>query len=104
MNERLDRSDIDDSPLAGAQRLEERMRHVEDAVEIDRDDVFPILDHGRAVAGERVAAVDSGIVDEDGDTADLLGDASGDRNAILAAGDVELKARGQPPGLANFLR
>src|SRR3974390_643683 len=104
MDERLDRSNVDDAPLAGAQRFEERMRHVEDAVEIDRDDVFPVLDHGRAVACKRIAAVDAGIVDQDRDAPDLLGDAPGDRNAVLAPPDVELKALCEPAGLANFLR
>jgi hypothetical protein len=41
------------------------MRHVENAVEVDRHDVLPILDHRFGIGGEGIAAVDAGIVDED---------------------------------------
>ena len=52
------------------------------------------LMHGLGIAGECVAAVDAGIVDQDRDRPDLLGDAPGDRDAILALADVELETLG----------
>ena len=65
MHEGLDRADIDDASLAGAQRREEGMRHVEDTREVDRDDVFPVVDHGLRRAQHAVAADDARIVDQD---------------------------------------
>ena len=80
------------------------MRHVEGAVEVDGDDVVPILEHRRGLAGERVAAVDAGIVDQDRHRPELRGNAFGDRDAVLAPGDIEREARGLAAGLADFLR
>src|SRR5260370_7723398 len=73
MHERLDRGDIDDAPLGGPQGLEKRMRHIEDAIKIDRDDVFPILDDGRRSASHAVAAGDAGIFDQDRGLPHLFG-------------------------------
>src|SRR5581483_6365786 len=89
MHERLDGRDVDDAPFASAQGLEEGMRHVEHADEIDRDDVFPVLDDGRSLAGKGVAAIDAGIVDEDRDLPDLFADELRDINAVVALRDVE---------------
>ena len=80
------------------------MRDVEDAVEIDGNDIFPILDHGVAIAGKGVAAVDAGIVDKDRDLPDLLTDALGERNAVFAPGDVELEAGSLAARAADFFR
>ena len=55
------------------------------------------------VRGEGVAAVDAGIVDQDRDLPDLVGDLLGDRDAVIVAGDVERKAVRLAAGLANFL-
>jgi hypothetical protein len=104
MHERLDRADIDDASLAGAQGRQERMRHVEDAGEVDRDDVFPVLDHVIGRAQHAVAADDAGIVDEDRDLSDLVGDLFRHRDAIFAVRDVERKTFGLGAGVADFPR
>ena len=104
MQERLDRADIDDAALAGAQRAEERMRHVEHAGEVDRDDVFPILDHGRVLAEHAVAPRDAGIVDEDRDRPDLVGHLFRHRDAGVAVGDVEGKTFRSAAGIEDCLR
>ena len=80
------------------------MRHVENTREVDRDDVFPVVDHGLRRAQHAVAANDAGIVDEDRDLPDLVGDLSRHRDAVLAPGDVERKAFGTSAGVADFLR
>ena len=80
------------------------MRHVEDAGEVDRDDVFPILDHVIGRAQHAVAADDAGIVDEDRDLPDLVGDLLRHRDAVFAVRDVERKAFGLAAGVADFLR
>ena len=92
MHERLDRSNIDDASLGRAQRSKKRMGHVESAVEIDRHDVLPVFYDGLGIPSERVAAVDAGIVDQDRDRSDLFVDLPGDRDAVLAPGDIEHKA------------
>ena len=84
-------------PLRRAQRRQKCVRDVEDAGEIDRDDVFPILDHGLSRAQHAVAAGDAGIVDQDRDLSDLVGDAFGDRDAILALGHIERETLALPP-------
>ena len=89
-------------PLAARKRFEERMRHIEDAGEVDRDDVFPIVDHGFGCAQHAVAAGDAGIVDQDRDLPDLFGDLLGHRDAVVALGDVEQKALGLAAGVADF--
>src|SRR5262249_16704532 len=53
------------------------MGHVEHAVEVDRHDVLPVLDHRFRLRGEGVAAVDAGIVDQDRDLADRRPDLRG---------------------------
>src|SRR5262249_14382863 len=53
---------------------------------------------------ESVAAVDSGVVDEDRNRPDLLGDLLCDREAILALRDVERKALRAAARLADLLR
>jgi hypothetical protein len=104
MHEGLDRADIDDASLAGAQGRQERVGHVEDASEVDRDDVFPVADHGLRRAKHAVAADDAGIVDEDRDLPDLVGDLFGHRDTVVTFGDVERKAVGRAAGAADFLR
>ena len=80
------------------------MRHVEDTREVDRDDVFPILDHVIGRTQHAVAADDAGIVDQDRDLPDLVGYLLCHRDAILAPGDVERKTFGLGAGIADFLR
>ncbi len=107
MHEGLDRADVDDAAFAGAERREEGLRHVEDAVEVERDDVVPVLRHRLGLRGEGVAAGDAGIVDEDRDLTDLFGHLACERKAVLAPGDVERKALGLAarfPDLAGGLR
>ena len=53
--------------------------------------------------GEGIAAGDAGIVDEDRDLPDLVGDLLGQRKAIVALGHVERKALGLAAGLADLL-
>ena len=80
------------------------MRHIEHAGEVDRDDVFPIVDHGFGRAQHAVAAGDAGIVDQDRDLPDLVGDLFCHRDAVVAPGDVEREAFGLAAGVADFLR
>jgi hypothetical protein len=80
------------------------MRHVEDTGEVDRDDVFPILDHVIGRAQHAVAADNAGIVDQDRDLPDLVGDLLCHRDAVFAVRDIEREAFGLGAGVANFLR
>ena len=80
------------------------MGDVEDAGEVDGDDVFPILDHRLGRAQHAVAPRDAGIVDQDRDLADLFGDAFGDLDAVLAFCYVQHKAFGLSACLADLLR
>ena len=61
------------------------------------------LDHGFRRAQHAVAADDAGIVDEDRDLPDLVGDLLRHRGAILAPGDIERKALGLAAAVADFL-
>src|SRR5206468_3764018 len=81
-----------DAPFCRAQGAKKRVRHVEDAGEVDGDDVFPILDHGFGCAGHAVAAGDAGVVDQDRHLPDFIGDLPGHRVAVLAPDDVEGEA------------
>ena len=87
-----------------AERRKKRMRRVEDAREVDRDDVFPILDHVIGRAQHAVAANNAGIVDQDRDLPDLVGDLFRHRDAVFAVRDIEREALGLGAGVANFLR
>ena len=89
-------------PLLARNCAEKGVRHVEDAVEIDRRDVLPVLDDGVCVGDERVAPVDAGIVDEDRDRAELVGDLRGDGTAGRMIGDVERKTFRLAAGVADF--
>ena len=80
------------------------MGDIEHAGEVDRDDVFPVLDHVIGRAQHAVAADDAGIVDEDRDLPDLVGDLLCHRDAIFALRDVERKALRLAAGVADFLR
>ncbi len=91
-------------PLAARKGAEKRMRDVEDAGEVDGDDVFPILHHGIGRAEHAVAPRDAGIVDQDRDLPDLFGDAFGDRDTVLAPGHIEHEAFRLAAGIANLLR
>src|SRR5262249_26068745 len=57
-----------------------------------------------ASAVKTLRRVDPGVVDEDRDVADLLGDLLGDREAILAIRDVERKALRAAASVADLLR
>ena len=91
-------------PLVGAQRREEGVRHIEHAGQVDGDDVFPVLDHGLGLGEHAVTAGDAGIVDEDRDLPDLVGDLLGHRDAVVAFGDVERETLGLAAGVADLLR
>jgi len=80
------------------------MGHVEDAGEVDRDDVFPILDYSFRRTKHAVAPRDAGIVDQDRDLSDLAGDLLGDGDAVRAPGHVERKTLRLAVGIANFPR
>ena len=67
------------------------------------DDVLPVLDHGVRVGGERVAAVDAGIVHQHGDVADLVGDLRRHRAAGCAIGHVEREACRLAAGVEDLL-
>src|SRR6185503_7903025 len=104
MHERLDRADVDDAPLAGAQRRGESLRHVEDAVEVGRDHRLPVGGHGVSVGRERIAAGDAGIVHENGYPAELPGNLRRHRPAGGAVADVEGKGLRLAAGVADRLR
>src|SRR4029078_10414308 len=89
MHERLDRADIDDATLAGAQRRGERLRHVENPVEVGCDYRLPVGGYGVRVGRERIAAGDAGIVHENGYLAELLGNLRRHRTAGGTVADVE---------------
>ena len=80
------------------------MRHIENAGEVDRDDVLPVADDGLRRAQHAVAADDAGIVDEDRDLPDLVGDLLCHRDAVLASGDIERETFRAAAGVADFLR
>ena len=80
------------------------MRHIEDTREVDRDDVFPVADHGVRSAQHAVAANDAGIVDQDRDLPDLVGDLLCHRDAVFAVRDIEREAVGLAAGVADLLR
>src|SRR5258708_11162644 len=104
MHERLDRGDIDDAPLGGPQGLEKRMRHIEDAIKIDRDDVFPILDDGRRSASHAVAAGEVRIVYPDRDPAHPCGNFLCPRYALFPACPIARQTFRPAARLANLLR
>src|SRR5262249_58397909 len=95
--ERLDRADVDDPAPGRAQLSEKGMGHVEHAVEVDRHDVLPVLDHRFGGRGESVAAVDAGIVDKHRDPAAGLADLRGNLAAFLALRHVEPDTTGLSP-------
>src|SRR4051794_11297302 len=104
MHKGLDRADIDNASPAREQRLQERVRDVEGAVQVDRDDVLPIFQDGIGIGSEGVAAVDSGIVDQYRNLSDLFRDLLRDSDTVLAPGHVERKTFRLAAGAANFLR
>src|SRR5262245_55250006 len=77
------------------------MRDVEYAVEIDRHDVLPVLDDGIRIAGEGIAPVDAGVVDEDRHLADIACDLRGGGAAGLAVRHVEFEMVRLTAGLAD---
>ena len=88
-------------PLLARNGAKKRMRDVEHAGEVDRDDVLPVLDHGLGRTGHAVAARDAGVVDQDGDRADRVGDLFGHRDAGRAVGDVERETVDGAAGVAD---
>src|SRR4029077_17603950 len=74
----------------------------EDAVQIDRDDVFPILDHGLARTQHAVAPLNPGIVDEDRDLSDFFGDLLGHSDTVLAFSHIEDEALRFSAGVPDF--
>ena len=91
----LDRARIDDPSLGFLQLLQEGTGHVEQAVHIDRDGVFPVLPRG--VGGEPGAAHDAGIVEQDrGRPAEIAPHPAGELLAGVGIGHVHLiAARGR---------
>ena len=91
-------------PLLARSGAEKRVRDVEHAVEIDRHDVLPVLDHGVGIAGKAVAPVDAGIVDQDRDRADVACDLGRDGAASRPIGDVEGEMLRLAAGVAGIRR
>ena len=89
-------------PLFARSWGEEGVRHVEHAVEIDRRDVLPVLEHGICIRNKRVAPVDAGIVDEDRNRTDFFADLRGDRAAGRVIGHVERKILRLAARVADF--
>ena len=80
------------------------MRDIEHAGEVDRDDVLPVLDHRLSGARHAVAPRDAGVVDQDGDRADRVGDLFCHRGAGRAVGDIERKTVDGAAGVADQFR
>src|ERR1700686_5369339 len=80
------------------------MRHIEYTVEVDVEDVFPIFYYRLGGAEHAVAPGDAGIVDQDRDRPDLVGDLCCGGNAVVALGHVERKTFRFSAGTAGFLR
>jgi hypothetical protein len=104
----LDRTDVDDPAPGRAELFQKGMCHVEHAMEVDRHDVLPVLDHGLGIRGEGIAPVDAGIVDQDRDLAHLRADARSNLAAPVVLGHVEYEAArfaaGSCDGLGGFGR
>ena len=58
-------------------------------MQVDAEDVLPVLPYRVGIGGESVAPRDAGIVDQDGDGTDFIGDLFGHRDAILMLGHIE---------------
>ena len=76
--------------LRGAHAVDHVAGHVEDAVEVDADDLFPLLEGHPVKHG---VARDAGVVDQHVDGAEFLGDlgAAGFAGGVVA--DVPLEDR-----------
>src|SRR3546814_9477604 len=86
-------SDVCSSDLAALDHAAEgRLRHVEAATEVDAHDIVPIV---VAHARQRAVAGDAGVVDDDVDRPEFLGDGGAIVEARLMIADVPL-ARGDP--------
>jgi hypothetical protein len=81
--------------------VEKGVRDIEHALEVDADDVLPILDHRFRRRGEGIAPVDAGVVHQDRDLADPRADLGGDAAARHALGHIEPHARGRAPAVAD---
>ena len=91
-------------PLAARSALEKRVRHVEQAIEVHRHDVLPILDHRVRFSGKGVAPVDAGIVDQDRDRTDIARDLCRDVAASHPIRDVERKVLRLAAGATDIRR
>ena len=80
------------------------MRYVEDAVEIDADDIVPFARDSLGVAADAAAAGDTGIVDQNRNAANLVGDALGDGIAVRTVAHIEREAVGLAAGAFDLLR
>src|ERR1700733_5272907 len=89
MHKRLDRGDIHNPALRGAERVQECVLDIERNVPVDRHDVVPVPDQRIGIAGETVTPVDAGIVDQDRDRADLTCNLGSHGAAGLTIGNVE---------------
>jgi hypothetical protein len=74
MHEGLNRANIDDAAFAGPQGLEKRIGDIKNLGKIVRDDLFPVVDHGKRCAQHAIAPRDAGIVDQDRNLPKLVGD------------------------------
>ncbi len=87
----VDRRDVDDAAeAAGAHGVDDEAAHVEDRVEIDVDHFAPLL--GRHLVKHCVAG-DAGVVDDDVDRTEGLGDLSDALGALVVVADVPLVDR-----------
>jgi hypothetical protein len=91
MHKRLDRGDIDDPALGGAELCQKRMSHIEHTIEVDREDVLPVRDHRLRFCGEGIAAVDPGIVNENGNLTNFQLDLRSNIATTIPLSDVERK-------------
>ena len=90
-------------PWRAAQLIEEGVGDVKDTFDVDIDDVFPVLNHGIAVAGEGRTPVDAGVVDQDRYLAHFGGDLCGGGDTGGTVRDVESEARCLAAGVGHGL-
>ena len=87
-------------PLLARNCRQKSMCDVEDAVEIDGEDVVPVLGHGCRVAGNMVAAVDARVIDQDREVT-VPANFRGDLLACVAVCHIEFHGRSFAPGRRN---
>ena len=101
MHEGLDRADIDDAPLVAGSDPRNACVTLNTPVRLIAIISSQSLITASRCAGHAVAPRDAGVVDQDGDRADGVGDPFCHRGAGRAVGDIERKTVGGAAGVAD---